>query len=68
MEQERKETTSIVEAERLQKSGWELLSAVIIGVDDGGHTVKKYKFKKGKGKTETKHISQDPFSGREIKL
>ena len=67
MEKEIKETASIIEAEKLQKSGWELLSAVITGVDDGGHTVKKYKFKKGNGKTETKHIFQDPFDGREIK-
>ena len=67
MEKEIKETTSGIEAERLQKSGWELLSAVIIGVDDGGHTVKNYKFKKGSDKAkEQKHIFQNPFTGKEI--
>ncbi|MCH7974327.1 MAG: hypothetical protein IH949_10650 [Bacteroidetes bacterium] len=68
MENETKETTSGIEAEKLQKSGkWELLSAVIVGVDSEGHTLKNYKFKKGSDKAkEQKHIVRDPFSGKEI--
>lgn len=67
MGQETKETKNAIEAERLQKSGWELLSAVILGVDDEGHTLKNYKFKKADGKAKPKHIFQNPFTGKEIK-
>ena len=62
-----KETTLITEAERLQKSGWTLLAAVIVGTDDQGMTIKKYKFQKEANKAKKqKHIFQDPFSGKEI--
>lgn len=65
--EETKETQSLAEAEQWQKSGWVLMSAVIVGTDEQGYTIKNYRFKKGNGETKPKHIFQDPFNGKEIK-
>ena len=41
-----KETTDNAEAEELQKSGWTLVSIVVVGKDKEGFTLKKYTLKK----------------------
>ena len=47
-EYETKEVTSVSEGDKLQKDGWEFVSAVKIGTTEEGLTLKKFTFRKEK--------------------